>query len=453
MARRTETSYFDEDRYEDAVYDEVDDRDPPEESPLASRRELVLRWMFWIGTVLAPIAALFLVLGQGVNPLRVAAALAILGVVFIGLSVTLRENSSAGNEEIAENLQREVDDVRDELDTLRRGVQLSVSRELSRMRGELEEAQSVLRAEATRLPAAPAIQSAPPPPVQPPRPPVPPARRPRPEVRAAAPLYDSTGAVPVPQSLPQRASATTGSVRREYEDEPDFAPALPQRAIRASVHDEAPHAVNGRLPKNVGHSEYDSLASTASHRIVSNHAVREATRNPRPAGGSYSTSGDLPNPARTSQTVEPIRETYRSQPAYESYPAFSRHSEPEPEPVVQNPRYNEPSDDVLFGDVLPPRRSRHEEQPAPVNSRRNWNSATTGSNWEDDANYDLPSLDGLPIPGYKAPEPRNATVENWNTTRPATTGSLPRRRGGGGAAGGGGRHSADNSNDASWYGG
>ncbi|NUS73052.1 MAG: hypothetical protein HOQ05_06550 [Corynebacteriales bacterium] len=112
------------------------------------------RWAicFWVGIALAPLAALILLLGQGVSPLRAAAVLAILSVVLIGLSVTFREDASSVREDLAEEFQREVDAVRADVDTLRRGVQLTVNRELERVRGELEEARTVMHAEATRLP-------------------------------------------------------------------------------------------------------------------------------------------------------------------------------------------------------------------------------------------------------------------------------------------------------------
>lgn len=111
-------------------------------------------WLFWAGVGVAPLAALLLLLGQGVGPLRAAAVLAVLSVVLIGLSVTLREDVGSVREEFSEELRREVDLVRADVDTLRRGVELTMHRELERVRGELEAARrdTVLHAEATRLP-------------------------------------------------------------------------------------------------------------------------------------------------------------------------------------------------------------------------------------------------------------------------------------------------------------
>ncbi len=114
-----------------------------------------LTWLFWAGVGVAPLAALLLLLGQGVGALRAAAVLAVLSVVMIGLSVTLREDVTTVRDDFSETLRREVDLVRADVDTLRRGVELTMHRELERVRGELEAARqdTVFRAEATRLQA------------------------------------------------------------------------------------------------------------------------------------------------------------------------------------------------------------------------------------------------------------------------------------------------------------
>ncbi|HEV2088446.1 MAG TPA: hypothetical protein VGR21_09050 [Cryptosporangiaceae bacterium] len=110
-------------------------------------------WLFWIGVAIAPVAALLLVLGQGVGPPRAAAVLAVLAVVMIGLSVTFRDDAEVIRDDFREQLRLEVDLVRSDVDSLRRGVELTVHRELERVRGELEATrrETVLRAESTRL--------------------------------------------------------------------------------------------------------------------------------------------------------------------------------------------------------------------------------------------------------------------------------------------------------------
>jgi hypothetical protein len=76
--------------------------------------------LFWSGVGLAPLAALLLVVGQGALPLQVAAALAVLAVVLIGLSITLRRDGDAIRTEV-ENL------VFDEIDALRDGIRDDIS--------------------------------------------------------------------------------------------------------------------------------------------------------------------------------------------------------------------------------------------------------------------------------------------------------------------------------------
>ncbi|MDQ1647516.1 MAG: hypothetical protein QOJ50_3700, partial [Cryptosporangiaceae bacterium] len=118
-----------------------------------------MAWLFWAGVGVAPLAALLLVLGQGVGPLRAAAVLAVLSVVLIGLSVTLREDAGSVRDDFSDALQREVEQVRADVDTLRRGVELTMHRELERVRGELEAARhdAPLRAEATRIGQLPRV--------------------------------------------------------------------------------------------------------------------------------------------------------------------------------------------------------------------------------------------------------------------------------------------------------
>ncbi|MGH3544847.1 MAG: hypothetical protein ACRDPW_02815, partial [Mycobacteriales bacterium] len=285
---------------EELYYEELDEDSYADEDPAPSRRNKWLSWLFWAGTALAPIAAVLLVMGQGVNPLRAAATLAILGVVCIGLSVTLRDSSSAAHAELAEDLQREVDEVRSELETLRRGVQLTVNRELGQVRGELEAAQQVLRTEATRLPAGngrtrssePAVALAPVRAAA--RPPTPP-RKNLLEQRVAA-AAEPTDAAPVSRQLP-------GPAPRR-----DTVYGTPAR--RGAAHEEAlPAAQSGVNGRAGSHSSFDSLSSTASHAIIS------WPNEHRPLSDPY--------------TVEPIREKY----APRSVPSQRSSSSDRPEPA------------------------------------------------------------------------------------------------------------------------
>ena len=77
----------------------------------------LLTAVFWAGVCLAPLAALLLLLGHG-GALRVAAVLALLSVVLIGVSITLRR----------EVVRDEVEDVLfDEVDMLRQDVRADIT--------------------------------------------------------------------------------------------------------------------------------------------------------------------------------------------------------------------------------------------------------------------------------------------------------------------------------------
>lgn len=379
---------------EELYYEELDSGMYEDVPPAQSSLNTWLRWLFWAGTALAPIAAVLLVMGQGVNPLRAAATLAILGVVCIGFSVTLRDNSSAAHAELAEDLQHEVEQVRAELETLRRGVQLTVNRELSRVRGELEAAQQVLRTEATRLPAhsvppAAAVVSQP--------------------VGVATPANPraarrSTREVP-PAAAPARGAAVAPRVARLADrSESDGAPAAEEFNW---AHDAARGAING-TPARTRVPGYDPLASTASHPIVTAAAARRELVDP--------------------QTVEPIRQKYSRATVPEPRSSFSDYATPAGSPpssqAVSRRSGYDYGDEVVSGDVLPPQNTSYGDS-----GKWNWASSTSTQDWTPD--FDLPSLDGLPIPGYAAAASSSA----------ASSSSAQRA---------GGRHSADNGSDASW---
>ncbi|MBF9134707.1 hypothetical protein I0C86_38120, partial [Plantactinospora sp. S1510] len=87
------------------------------EAPEESRSKPLLTVLFWVGVGLAPLAALLLLLGQGNGPLRIAAVLAVLAVVLIGLSITLRGNAEGIQLDLEETLLEEIDELRGELRT------------------------------------------------------------------------------------------------------------------------------------------------------------------------------------------------------------------------------------------------------------------------------------------------------------------------------------------------
>jgi hypothetical protein len=128
---------------------------PGPENQQERRGGRLVNGLFWGGVGLAPLAALLLLLGPAGSALRIAAVLAILAIVMIGLSITLRGNSDAVRVEIEEALYEEIDtlrkDVREDIGTAARathqafGEQLQVLYEqLNVVRAQLD----ALRAEA-----------------------------------------------------------------------------------------------------------------------------------------------------------------------------------------------------------------------------------------------------------------------------------------------------------------
>ncbi|WP_456245957.1 hypothetical protein [Longispora urticae] len=98
--------------------------------------------LFWIGVGLAPVAAALLLLSQGGGPLRVAAALAILSIVLIGLSITLRRDTGGVTAEMEATLVEELEllreDVRDDIRTAAKATHAALLREVQTLRGEVD---------------------------------------------------------------------------------------------------------------------------------------------------------------------------------------------------------------------------------------------------------------------------------------------------------------------------
>jgi len=85
--------------------------------PSQTRSDWRGRWLpvlFWIGVGLAPLAMLLLLLGQGGGSLRLAAVLAILCVVLIGMSIAFRNDVRAVRAQLESMVLEEIDALRDE---------------------------------------------------------------------------------------------------------------------------------------------------------------------------------------------------------------------------------------------------------------------------------------------------------------------------------------------------
>ncbi|MGR6322543.1 hypothetical protein Q2K19_12875 [Micromonospora soli] len=99
----------------------------------AEKRTSLLTVLFWIGVGLAPLAALILLVADGNGLLRFGAVLAILAVVLIGLSVALRPDgggAAAG-----------ADELRDEIEQLRRELRSEIVAAAQRGNQALDQAQ------------------------------------------------------------------------------------------------------------------------------------------------------------------------------------------------------------------------------------------------------------------------------------------------------------------------
>ena len=137
----------------------------PDSSQEERRDERLTNGLFWGGVGIAPLAALLLLIGQSGGPLRIAAVLAILAVVMIGLSITLRSNSDAIRVELEEVLYEEIDalrkDVREDIGTAARATHKSFGEKLQVLYEQLNAVRAQLdaiRAEAGRAEAAPAVR-------------------------------------------------------------------------------------------------------------------------------------------------------------------------------------------------------------------------------------------------------------------------------------------------------
>ena len=148
-----------------------------DDEPRAGRP--LLKVLFWAGVALAPVAMALLLLADGNGPLRIAAVLAILSVVLIGLSVALRGDAESVRVSMEDALAEEIDnlhrDVRKDIASAARqthqafGEKLQVvQQQLEALRGQLEgmrggparsgyePASSYVPPAAVHVPAAPA---------------------------------------------------------------------------------------------------------------------------------------------------------------------------------------------------------------------------------------------------------------------------------------------------------
>ncbi len=133
---------------------------PASETQEGRRGGRLLTVVFWIGVGLAPLAALLVLVSSRDAALRVAAVLAILAVVLIGLSIMLRPDASSVRIELEETLLDEIDmlrdDVREDISTAARATHKAFSEKLQTLHQNIES----LRGQVEAVRAAGTAQSA-----------------------------------------------------------------------------------------------------------------------------------------------------------------------------------------------------------------------------------------------------------------------------------------------------
>ncbi|MDG4822432.1 hypothetical protein O7635_11285 [Asanoa sp. WMMD1127] len=111
----------------------------------------LLKLLFWAGIGLAPIAMLLLLLADGNGPLRIAAVLAVLAVVLIGLSIGLRSDSDALRGELEDMVADEIDglqgDVRRDIETAARATHRQLGEKLQALQQTVDAMRAQLDAQ------------------------------------------------------------------------------------------------------------------------------------------------------------------------------------------------------------------------------------------------------------------------------------------------------------------
>src|SRR5262249_6597621 len=134
-------------------------------------RGRLLTYLFWGGIGVAPMAALLLiVVGSSTTGLRVAAILAIIAVMMIGISITLRRDAASMKIDLEETLLDEIDmlrgDVRADITTAARATHRALSERVASLQESLQGMQREV--DAARQAAMEAKAAQPPPALPPP---------------------------------------------------------------------------------------------------------------------------------------------------------------------------------------------------------------------------------------------------------------------------------------------
>ncbi|MFF0657254.1 hypothetical protein [Micromonospora tulbaghiae] len=294
---------------------------PASVAPADKSTPTLLTVLFWVGVGLAPLAALILLIADGNGSLRFGAVLAILAVVFIGLSIALRPESGSGG--------AAAEEMREELAQLRRELRAEIVAAAQRGNQALDQArraEEVAGAVRHRLDAAAAgLASAPAP------------------VLASAPERPS-GAARVPvtgtpdvgrahpagrdDDEPARPAYSGGRYGTDYDADPPRAGHHDADPPRTGRYEAEPSRAGHYDADSPGAGRYDSEAPRAGrYDSEPSRAGRYEAEQPRT--GRYDSE-----PARTGRhDAEPARATVRpDRPASGVYGA-ARVSEPAARPV------------------------------------------------------------------------------------------------------------------------
>src|SRR4051794_9875874 len=136
-----------------------------------AHRTKVLRALFWSGVGLAPLAVLIMLVAAGAV-LKVAALVAMVSVVLIGVSIALRRDPETVRVELHDTILDEVDqlrhDVREDVNAAARHTHRALTDRIQAMHGGIESLRAhvdELRAQIddlqTRVAIAPMVPSAP----------------------------------------------------------------------------------------------------------------------------------------------------------------------------------------------------------------------------------------------------------------------------------------------------
>jgi len=126
---------------------------PAAEKYATKRGGPLLTATFWVGMGLAPLAALLLLMSQGAGAVKIAAVLAIIAVICIGLSLVLRRDADTIRVELEEAMLDELDTMRDEVSASTRASHRALTERIRQLQQTVENLRGQLDAQVGVIPA------------------------------------------------------------------------------------------------------------------------------------------------------------------------------------------------------------------------------------------------------------------------------------------------------------